>query len=205
MPRKTLNKKEISSNQTRKLSRPRKSNDGPASISEVNRALEAIEAQRKQMLEMQNRILSAPAMNGGFSTLMYKIEKIEKSQEQIVDKVDEIRDVLYDPDSGIYARIKIIENETIDNEKFDKLEEEVVAIKTWKNSKEKSEEKEEQQDIDFQKVLSEHAEVIKELQSWYQKQAAATKWLAVTVGTALIGGIGKIIHIFLTNHIQLIN
>jgi len=204
MPRKIL-KKEISSNQTRKFSRPRKSSDDSASLSEVNKALEAIENNRKQMLEMQNKILAAPAMNGGFSTLMYKIEKIEKSQEQIVDKVDEIRDVLYDPDSGIYARIKIIENESIDNEKFEKLEEDIFAIKTWKNSKEKSEEKEEQQDIDLQKVLSEHAEVIKELQSWYQKQAAVTKWLAVTVGTALIGGIGKIIHMFLSNHIQLIN
>jgi hypothetical protein len=205
MPRNQVSKKNVSLQRPEKKSRPRKTFiSEPAPDSEAKKALDAIENNRKQILEMQNRILAAPAMNGGFSTLMYKIEKIEQSQGQIVEKVDEIRDVLYDPDSGLYARIKNVENETIDAERFTELEEEVKTIKNWKSTEEKLAEKEEQHELDVEKILKDHAEVIKELQSWYQKQAAVTKWLALTVGTSLLGLCGKLLHSFVMNHIQII-
>jgi vacuolar-type H+-ATPase subunit I/STV1 len=171
---------------------------------ESKRTLEAIESNRQQILEMQNRILSVPAMNGGFSNLMYKIEKIEQSQSQLVTKVDEIREVLYDPDNGLYARIKSVENGSAELERVQELEEQLHSIQNWKISEEKIAQKEELNDENIAKIINQHSEVIKELQTWHQKQAAATKWLSITIGTAILGTIGKLIHAYISSHIQII-
>ncbi len=171
---------------------------------ETKKTLDAIESNRQQILEMQKRILSAPAMNGGFSNLMYKIEKIEQSQTQLVFKVDEIREVLYNPDNGLYARIKNVENSTAEIERVEELEEQLHSIQSWKIHEEKLAQKEELNDENLAKIINQHSEVIKELQSWYQKQAAFTRWLSIAVGTAILGAIGKIIHAYINSHIQII-
>jgi len=206
MPKKKIQNGSMPSMSSSKRSRPKKiiitQDESP--MSEAKKTLEAIEHNRKQMLDMQNKILSAPAMNGGFSTLMYKIEKIEQGQDQLVEKVDEIRDVMYDPDSGLYARIKNIENSVVDEKRIESLEDEVRSIKSWKNAEEKSSEKEETHTADIEKKIQEHSEVIKDLKKWYERQAAATKWLAITVGTGLLGGFGKIIYEFLLSHIKFV-
>lgn len=190
-----------------KKSHPRKRiiiDDDEDYAEESKRTREALENNRQQILEMQNKILSTPAMNGGFSTLMYKIEKIEQSQGQLVEKVDDIRDVLYDPDNGIYARIKSVENSIIDPDRFSTLETEISSIKTWKVSEEKSAEKESSQEEKVEKLLAEHDVSLRELQRWYQKQAAITRWLAITIGAGVLGGIGKFIYEFILDHIKLI-
>jgi|GEM_PF-3167430 len=193
MPTKKTTEKKVSV-VSEKRSRHRKDKkEINTSAPESKTTLEALEHSRKQIAEMQNKILSAPAMNGGFSTLMYKIEKIEQSQEKIAEKVDDIRDVLYDPDSGLYARIKNVETQAAEVERVENLEEEIKYIKNWKESKDKLAEKEEIEEADVEKILREHAEVLKELQKWYERQAATIKWLALTLGTALVGGVGKYI------------
>lgn len=191
-----------------KKSHPRKriiiDEDDEDYAEESKRTREAIENNRQQILEMQNKILAAPAMNGGFSTLMYKIEKIEQSQGQLVEKVDEIRDVLYDPDSGIYARIKNVENSIIDVDRFSTLETEISSIRNWKISEEKSAEKENSQEEKIEKMLAEHDVSLKELQRWYQKQAAITRWLAITIGAGLLGAIGKFLYALILEHVKVI-
>jgi hypothetical protein len=177
--------------------------DPPDSI-ETKKTLDAIESNRQQILEMQKRILSAPAMNGGFSNLMYKIEKIEQSQSQMVVKVDEIREVLYNPDNGLYARIKNVENSAAEIERVEELEEQLYSIQSWKINEEKLAQKEELNDENLAKIINQHSEVIKELQSWYQKQAAVIKWLSITIATAILGVVGKIIHAYINSHIQII-
>lgn len=203
MSTKKTTEKKVSVVSERK-SRPRKDKkENSISAAESKTTLEALEHSRRQIAEMQNKILSAPAMNGGFSTLMYKIEKIEQSQEKLVEKVDDIRDVLYDPDSGLYARIKNVENQTAEVERVENLEEEIKYIKSWKENKDKLAAREEIEEADVEKILREHAEVLKELQKWYERQAAAIKWLALTLGTALFGIVGKIVHAYIMNQIKM--
>ena len=47
--------------------------------------------------EIQKKLSNSSALNGGFETLLYKIDKIEQSQGQLVNKVDKIHDAIYDP------------------------------------------------------------------------------------------------------------
>ena len=51
------------------------------------------------------KVNSAPVLNGGFETRIFKIDKIEESQGQIASKVDSIHDAIYNPDDGLFARI----------------------------------------------------------------------------------------------------
>lgn len=204
MPRKKILSSSIKDKISTRPGRPKKSVEdeieGPAS----RKTLEAIEVNRRQIVEMQNKILSAPAMNGGFSTLMYKIEKIEQSQEQLVEKVDEIRVVLYDPDKGLYARIKNVENSVIESERISLMEEEMRDMKSWRDNEKKFFDKSENNEAQLEKKIEEHSEIIKEIQRWYQKQAAVSKWLAVTVGTSTLGLLVKFAYDYLINHVKFI-
>jgi len=168
------------------------------------KALITIEQNYKRILEMQDKILSAPAMNGGFTTLLYKVESIEDSQTKLVEKVDQIHDVLYEPDNGLYARLKNVEKECINTENFIEIEKEVQEIKLWKSSEEKHSEKEEEKDGNNDKLLLEHEASLKELRKSIDRYNAAMKWIAVSLGGGLLSMIGKIIYEYLTGHIKIV-
>ena len=203
MPRKKSSQKNTGSKVTTKTIRSYPIDFEDESV-ESKRTLEALESTKKQMLEMQNRIMAAPAMNGGFSTLMYKIEKIEQGQTQLVEKVDDIRIVLYDPDSGLYARIKNVENSKVNDSDIKELVENISEIKHWKETKEDLCE-EESNDLELlSKKIIEQENTIKEIRSWHDRQAAITKWLAVTIGTVFISTLGKFIYDLMIDHVKLV-
>jgi len=168
------------------------------------KAIEKIENNYRSILEMQDKILSAPAMNGGFTTLMYKVENIEKSQGQLVEKVDQIHGVLYEPDTGLYARLKKVENDCAPSEVLDDLEKDVQEIKIWKNSEEKQSEKEEIKDSEKDKLLSEHQAALKDIQKSISRYNAAAKWITVSLGGGLLSMLGKLIYEYVTGHIKIV-
>lgn len=205
MPRKENSEKNISP--MKKAGRPRKiqhSIEEDIVKESSKKAIESIETNYRQIVEMQDKILSAPAMNGGFTTLMYKVENIEKSQNQLVQKVDQIHGVLYEPDTGLYARLKKVENDCAPSETIDVLEKDVQEIKIWKNSEEKQSEKEEVKDVEKEKILSEHEITLKEIQRSVNRYNAAMKWVAVSLGGGLISMIIKLIYEFVTGHVKIV-
>lgn len=211
MPKKQIVDKKV---QTRKASRRTRTSGMNVQNSKIEddkdldpmskRALSAIESNYQQILEMQDRILSAPAMNGGFTTLLYKVESIEGSQAQLVEKVDQIHNVLYEPDNGLYARVKSVENECVSADTINVLEKEVQEIKIWKSSEEKAAVKDEAKEDENAKLLLEHEATIRSLQSSIKKYNAAIKWLTVSIGGGLLSMIGKLIYDYLSGHIQIV-
>lgn len=167
-------------------------------------ALNAIENNYKQILEMQDRILSAPAMNGGFTTLLYKVENIEHSQSQLVEKVDQIHDVLYEPDTGLYARIKNVENATIPPEALNHLEKDVQEIKIWKTSKEKMSEKDDEHETQQSKLIQQHDVLLNDLSDSIKKYNAAIKWISVSMGGGIISMIIKLVYDYLSGHVKIV-
>jgi len=74
--------------------------------------LTTLEAQDR-MLERMEVKLESPVLNGGFSDLVKKVDKIETVTEQMRadqatsgKKVDAIHTAIYDPDTGLYGRVK---------------------------------------------------------------------------------------------------
>lgn len=69
------------------------------------------------LLERMEKRLDAKVLNGGFDDLMTKVVKIELIQEQFKstqdknqvktdEKLDSIHNAIYEPDSGLYAKVK---------------------------------------------------------------------------------------------------
>ncbi len=73
----------------------------------------------KLMLEklekVENKVVNAPAMNGGFDKLLNEVEHIKENSKKIVlDAVKGYKENLYEPDSGFFSRVKELETESID-------------------------------------------------------------------------------------------
>lgn len=71
-----------------------------------------LQAQDRMMSRIEEK-LEKPVLNGGFDTLVEKVEKIESMSEATRDaqaaantKIDAIHIAVYDPDKGLYMKVK---------------------------------------------------------------------------------------------------
>lgn len=98
-------------------------------------------AQNFVLDDIHKKIIGSAALNGGFDILMFKIEKIEQNQEQLVGKVDKIHDAIYDPNDGIFS--KISDSNAKNSQKINETEQKLIELSGWKKHKEKESEKSE--------------------------------------------------------------
>ena len=89
--------------------------------------------------EIQKKLSNSSALNGGFDTLLYKIDKIEQSQGQLVNKVDKIHDAIYDPNDGIFSKLSEFKLENAN--KIGEISQDLVEINEWKKHLEKDTDK----------------------------------------------------------------
>jgi len=86
---------------------------------------------KKQLINLLNdiqlKLTSSTVMNGGFEKLFEKVNKIETTQEKIITDINEIRGEIYDPNSGLYSKIKNCESSNL--EKVHNLEKEFFELK----------------------------------------------------------------------------
>jgi len=61
---------------------------------------------------MEQRITAAKSLNGGFDKLMLEVEHIKESQADILEGVRNVKRNLYEPDSGLFSRVKELEMES---------------------------------------------------------------------------------------------
>ena len=61
---------------------------------------------------MEHKITSAKSLNGGFDKLMMEVSHIKEVQEDILDGVRGVKRTLYEPDSGLFSRVKELETES---------------------------------------------------------------------------------------------
>jgi chromosome segregation ATPase len=60
------------------------------------------------------KIHGAPALNGGFDRMLVIVEHIREKQDDTTEKINKIHDDLYEPDDGLYARVKMVETVAAD-------------------------------------------------------------------------------------------
>ncbi len=61
---------------------------------------------------MEHKITSAKSLNGGFDKLAGDVEHIRESQREVLDAVRGVKKSLYEPDSGLFSRVKELEIES---------------------------------------------------------------------------------------------
>jgi uncharacterized protein Yka (UPF0111/DUF47 family) len=96
------------------------------------------EKEKDELLKIFKQIQNSSALNGGFDKLVLTVEHIKKKQEEQSEKLDK----LYDPDTGLFSRVKELENDLqsldkhfsryIDNnmQNFDKIEKKLEKIES---------------------------------------------------------------------------
>ena len=59
---------------------------------------------------MDKHIEALIELNGKFERLIENIQTIKERQEEMADGISKIKEVVYHPDSGIYARLRELES-----------------------------------------------------------------------------------------------
>ena len=61
---------------------------------------------------MENKISTAQSLNGGFDKLLLEVQHIKEAQADVLDAVRGVKQNLYEPDSGLFSRVKELEIES---------------------------------------------------------------------------------------------
>ena len=122
--------------------------------------------------KMETKISNAKSMNGGFDKLMTEVEHIKDTQSDILDGVRGVKQNLYEPDSGLFSRVKELESESKIRAAYVKETKPALEfakeLQLWKKKADKDLE-------DFEKMQIEFAK----LQDWKQG-AQKVIWLIAT-------------------------
>ena len=122
--------------------------------------------------KVENKISNAKSMNGGFDKLMIEVEHIKETQADILDGVRGVKQNLYEPDSGLFSRVKELESESKIRAAYVKETKPALEfakeLQLWKKKADKDLE-------DFEKMQIEFAK----LQDWKQG-AQRVIWLIAT-------------------------
>ena len=114
---------------------------------------------------MEHKITSAKSLNGGFDKLTNDVEHIKEAQREVLEAVKGVKQTIYEPDSGLFSRVKELESESkVRNayvketkpaldfakelvvwkkhadkelEQFEKLQIEFAKLQDWKNGAQK--------------------------------------------------------------------
>jgi hypothetical protein len=170
-----------------------KSKNSKKRVKDESKFNKFLESQEK-MLILQNEMLKNPTHNSEIQQIIYKIEKFEKLQQELIDKFHNMNDSIYNPDNGLYARVKTLENELFDE--LEKLKLDIKHYNIWKDEKEKSLKKNEHLIIEQEKMILTQKFFIDDLLAFKQKISSIIKWASVTFGGAVISLLFKIIYDF---------
>jgi len=62
--------------------------------------------------KMESKISNAKSMNGGFDKMMSEVTHIKETQADILEGIRGVKRNLYEPDSGLFSRVKELETES---------------------------------------------------------------------------------------------
>ena len=105
---------------------------------------------------MEHKITSAKSLNGGFDKLAGDVEHIKEAQKEVLDAVRGVKQTLYEPDSGLFSRVKELETESERRKEF--IIESKPALEfskelvVWKRHADKELEQFEKMQIEFAKL-----------------------------------------------------
>ena len=105
---------------------------------------------------MEHKITSAKSLNGGFDKLLNEVDHIRKTQKDILEGVRGVKQNLYEPDSGLFSRVKELETESERRKEF--IIESKPALEfskelvVWKRHADKELEQFEKMQIEFAKL-----------------------------------------------------
>ncbi len=129
--------------------------------------------------KVESKISNAQSMNGGFDKLLNEVDHIRKTQKDILEGVRGVKHNLYEPDSGLFSRVKELESES--QRRFEFVKESKPALdfakelQVWKKKADKDLEEFEKMQIEFAQLKDWKVNVQRIL--WLIATAAGGMWL----------------------------
>ena len=129
--------------------------------------------------KMEHKISNAQSMNGGFDKLLMEVEHIKETQVTILEGVRGVKQNLYEPDSGLFSRVRELETESDRRKEF--IIESKPALEfskelvVWKRKADKDLEDFEKMQIEFAKLQDWKAGAQKVI--WLIATAAGGMWV----------------------------
>jgi hypothetical protein len=134
--------------------------------------------------EINKKLNSSAALNGGFDTLLFKIDKIEQSQGQLVSKVDKIHEAIYDPQEGIFSKLSEYKLENIGE--LNKVNQEIIELQSWKEHKTKEDVNDLNSIKTSKKKVEDLEKSVEVLVNNKNTAWAVIKWFIVALGGAIV-------------------
>jgi hypothetical protein len=90
----------------------------------------ATNSERELLELLVKKVSDSSALNGGFEKLCVMIEHVQEEQTKSGVKLDKVSEALYDPNVGLFSRVKAIESKLDTNIKdLDKKCDELPSVK----------------------------------------------------------------------------
>ncbi len=151
-----------------------------------------LSAERDMLQNIHQKLDNSPALNGGFDRLLYKIDGIEKSQVQIVEKVDKIHEAIYNPDEGLFARLAA--SKASNAESLSKVEKDIVELEIWKNQISEDGESCEKEADQLQEKIFRIEKSLDDVEKFQKVTYSVAKWLAAAIGGGIITFIAEALY-----------
>lgn len=118
-----------------------------------------------------------------FEVLAYKLDTLLEGQEKVNAKLDELNDSLYEPNTGLFTRVKAIEVSQIRiNESLHEHSNRMIADKAETRA--------------TIAMIKDEVKVVPELKRFKDKFSSASVWFMTSFCTVVLGTIGKLIYDF---------
>lgn len=157
-----------------------------------NEAEESGDNSMHMLHTIQKKLDASAALNGGFDRLLYKIDGIEKSQGQIVEKVDKIHEAIYHPDDGLFARIAA--TKATQSEAVGRVEKQITDLTQWKQEAENAGEDCEKETDELQNKLQSLESSIQSIEKFQAIIMSGLKWSMAGIGGAIMTVLFKVLY-----------
>ena len=142
------------------------------------------ENQKQTLSEIQKKLADSAALNGGFDTLLFKIDKIEQSQGNLVSKVDKIHEAIYDPQDGIFS--KLSEYRLNNTNEVNDVKQKITELQVWKIHAEKEDLKDDKAVELASKKITILENNVESLTKSKDTAWSFFRWIIVAVGGAVV-------------------
>lgn len=155
------------------------------------------------LISLHERINSAPALNGGFDKMMATVEVLVVNQDEMKKKVDNIHSAVYDPENGLFTRVKDIEHVKDKAQHVDKMKFDIEVIQKRDDDQKAEMTSLVQDSTATQKKVDQIEREVTSLVKFTSRVQSALKWFVFTAGGALLTLLGKLLYDALSGHVTL--
>lgn len=158
-----------------------------------------LDASALEMLsQVQNKVINAAALNGGFDRLITKVESIELGQSQIVDRVDSIHNAIFDQNDGLFSLMH--QSRLSRAQEKAEIDMQIAGIENWKDHQQKISDKNTKEADEFGVMLQKQQAELEAIVKWKHAVSSTFKWVMTALGGSIVTVVGKFLHDWVFSH-----